>query len=78
MKRTLATAALALTVVLCQTIIGGSAAQADTASFVVGEASASSQVVSVSPALSGYSLGVRRGSRLPTFTELTDRRRRNW
>ncbi len=61
MKRTLATIAMALAVVVALTNTPSSPTYAATTPFVTGEGDAVSQVVSVSPAISGYSLGVETG-----------------
>jgi hypothetical protein len=68
MKRTHAVPGSALVLILALSTTIGSASAASTATpFVVGEASASSQVISVSPAISGYSLGVETGVSIATY-----------
>ncbi len=68
MKRMFATSGMALALVVAlTTTLSSSASAATSTPFVVGEASASSEVLAVSPALSGYSLGVETGVSIADF-----------
>jgi hypothetical protein len=67
MRRALVAAAVALALVIALATTPTSPAHAATTPFVVGEADAVSQVISVLPAISGYSLGVETGVSIADF-----------